>query len=469
MKTPLLATLVALLIAASSCKTSTSTSGTELFPVSTDHKYGFIDRTGKWVINPQFAQVSAFRDGLAMASSVGNEERFGFIDKTGKYVVAPVYVSATVFSDGLAFVVAENKAPVAIDTKGNIKFTLDKAETVHYFSDSLAAFSVAEPGKEEKWGFVDITGDVKIQPMFSATGDFTEGLCAVVNDRGKCGYIDKKGTLVINYQFDLAQPFMYGVAPVCMGKLWGVIDTKGSFIINPQFENVYIDGDIFLATKSDKWGWIDKTGKTIIDFQFDEACPFFTNDMASVKTGKKWGYINRKGAIAINPQFNWVITFDAANAIVANDNGKVGLIDKEGKYTVNPQFGYVAPDYFYMMESSTNNFRTVSSDITSPEKTAGKWLDALLNITGPKDMELLRKLSDRSLDHFLDIIEGIKQYAIKNNTRREPVAIKLLNIKANDSMAVIHYVGSNDPNNIQPLVLKKENGIWVVFNVSEVD
>ena len=122
-----------------------------------------------------------------------------------------------------------------------------------------------------------------------------------------------------------------------------------------------------------------------------------------------------------------------------------------------------------MMESSTNNFRTVSSDITSPEKTAGKWLDALLNITGPKDMELLRKLSDRSLDHFLDIIEGLKQYAIKNNTRREPVAIKLLNIKANDSMAVIHYVGSNDPNNIQPLVLKKENGIWVVFNVSEVD
>lgn len=45
--------------------------------------YGFIDKTGKMVIKPQFRLVSQFNGGLAF---VGYENDYGYIDKTGKTI-----------------------------------------------------------------------------------------------------------------------------------------------------------------------------------------------------------------------------------------------------------------------------------------------------------------------------------------------------------------------------------------------
>ena len=49
----------------------------------------------------------------------------------------------------------------------------------------------------------------------------------------KFGYIDKKGTIVINPQFDDAEGFQRGFARVYLGNKWGYIDTKGDYVWNP--------------------------------------------------------------------------------------------------------------------------------------------------------------------------------------------------------------------------------------------
>ena len=61
---------------------------------TTSSKWGYIDKTGAWVIQPQFDTACPFPEGLA---AVGNTElrrqarftlRWSFIDKTGKVVIA---------------------------------------------------------------------------------------------------------------------------------------------------------------------------------------------------------------------------------------------------------------------------------------------------------------------------------------------------------------------------------------------
>src|SRR5580704_6582350 len=52
---------------------------------------------------------------------------------------------------------------------------------------------------------------------------------------GRWGYIDKSGSIVINPQFDHAQPFAAGLAPVRTGR-WGFVDPTGKIVINPQFD-----------------------------------------------------------------------------------------------------------------------------------------------------------------------------------------------------------------------------------------
>src|SRR5262245_26129532 len=55
--------------------------------------------------------------------------------------------------------------------------------------------------------------------------------------KGKTGFIDKKGQVVITPQFDAADVFSEGLALVSVGGKYGFINTKGELVINPQFES----------------------------------------------------------------------------------------------------------------------------------------------------------------------------------------------------------------------------------------
>ncbi|EAK1349894.1 WG repeat-containing protein, partial [Campylobacter coli] len=52
-----------------------------------------------------------------------------------------------------------------------------------------------------KWGFIDKSGKIVIEPKFDGVGNFSEGL-AGVELNGKWGFIDKSGKIVIEPKFD---------------------------------------------------------------------------------------------------------------------------------------------------------------------------------------------------------------------------------------------------------------------------
>jgi hypothetical protein len=54
--------------------------------VSTAGKMGYIDKEGKYFINPQFDNLEVFFDGLARITVDGKS---GYIDKEGKYIWNP--------------------------------------------------------------------------------------------------------------------------------------------------------------------------------------------------------------------------------------------------------------------------------------------------------------------------------------------------------------------------------------------
>jgi hypothetical protein len=63
-------------------------------------KYGFIDRTGKFVIPPRFYRVQKFSEGRALFVQTGKSH--GFIDSKGQVVIKPEFIDAKSFSEGLA-------------------------------------------------------------------------------------------------------------------------------------------------------------------------------------------------------------------------------------------------------------------------------------------------------------------------------------------------------------------------------
>ena len=83
--------------------------------------YGFIDKSGKVVIEPQFYDVLDFSEGftrveIARTGLYGEPPRaddynWGFIDKSGKVVIEPQFNYVSAFSEGLACVRKDDKEP----------------------------------------------------------------------------------------------------------------------------------------------------------------------------------------------------------------------------------------------------------------------------------------------------------------------------------------------------------------------
>ncbi len=75
-----------------------------LCAVSVDNgaSFGYIDKTGKFVIKPQFNEAEPFFEDLA---AVEVDKKYGYIDKKGNFFVKPQYRSAYRFIKGVGKVI----------------------------------------------------------------------------------------------------------------------------------------------------------------------------------------------------------------------------------------------------------------------------------------------------------------------------------------------------------------------------
>lgn len=368
-----------------SCDSSTPSIKT--VPYKSGDMWGYIDKEGKILINPQFAEATVFIDGIALVRSADN--KYGYIGEDGKYIINPTYKSALPFSEGIACVVPENGKPQFIDEKNNVKFTVNTGEYCGSFNEGLAPVKI-----EDKWCFIDKEGNIKINAQFDYVRLFSEGFAAVSTtnkEKGETlwGFVNKKGEITINYQFKYVGRFNDGLAVVSDGEKYGYIDKSGKYVINPQFEAA---GDfkngMAIISQGSMYGYIDKEGKIIINPQFKNALNFSDdNDIALVwSSDGKAGYIDKDGKYLINPQFEKGTNFYGDVAFVRSAD-KWGIIDKDGKYLVNPQFDKidvdferfkyqtVESDYFdmagiiqkFLGNTDQNNFRGINEKTTFTE------------------------------------------------------------------------------------------------------
>src|SRR5262245_42785657 len=94
-------------------------------------------------------------------------------------------------------------------------------------------------------------------------------------------------------------------------------------------------GPLFPVLVSDRWGYIDRSGKQVIPVQFERA-DRFVGDVAPVRMSR-WGYVNAGGKVSIPYQFDEAMPFQEGRALVELDH-RYGYIGYDGKYVINPQY-----------------------------------------------------------------------------------------------------------------------------------
>jgi hypothetical protein len=193
---------------------------------------GFIDKSGKLAIPKRFGFAYSFRNGIAAASDDTKADRWGFIDKTGHWVIAPNFDWADPFEEGFAAV-----------------------------------------NRKRDCGFIDLTGKFVLRPSVpvgetdcaTVWGSFHDGLSRWRFGK-KFGYIDHTGKIAIEPRFDLTSGFSEGLAAVQEGGLWGYIDTHGTMVIKPRdlhSAEAFHNGLARVVTKDGKHGYLDRSGKYV--------------------------------------------------------------------------------------------------------------------------------------------------------------------------------------------------------------
>ncbi len=188
------------------------TSQYKVFQDKTTGFYGY-KYNDEVVIPATLYETWGFSEGLAR---IRDRQKYGFIDKTGKVVIEPIYSDARDFHEGYA-IVKENRWIFIDKTGARLSGPWSGAKD---FSEGLAA--VYDGGKE-LWGFIDKSGNLKIPAEFYKVSSFHDGVCAVKYNSyayATWGYIDKEGEIVIPFEYDNAGDFENGKASVKQNGSW---------------------------------------------------------------------------------------------------------------------------------------------------------------------------------------------------------------------------------------------------------
>ena len=282
--------------------------GAVLFPyaapdASGELRWGYMDGDGRAMISPQFDFADLFNSGRGVVEMRGQA---GVVDAEGAYVVRPYFVLSDAddtalrpFWDGLA-AARKGGAWGFINPAGSFaippKFEGDEGfATVGDFSEGLAWFRQASAvGGADRYGFIDATGEVMIEPRPGPVNDFGEGLAGYTR-QGRWGFMDRDGREVIKPSWDGVGVFADGLAPALREGRWGYIDRRGKWAIQPAWRavNVFSDGVAAVQTETG-WGFIDASGALVLPAVYDEAT-WFANGLARVaKDGERF-YIDREG------------------------------------------------------------------------------------------------------------------------------------------------------------------------------
>ena len=293
------------------------------FPVTMDGKQGYIDRSGRLVIEPTFDHADTFSYGLA---SVIVGRRWGYIDYSGNYVVEPQYDECGRMEDGMGHIWLNGRWGL-INRHGKVVVP-PKYTSVGTLSEGMFSFQV---GGRELWkdsgfhggkkGLMNRAGKIVVRPRFAAIRVFRRGR-ARVNTGGKP---------------DLKTGFIEG------GK-WGTIDKTGRYLVKPTAdapENKL--GQQESGQKPVKW---DSPADTYVPWRkFGKP----SEGMTAIKNKMgKYGFIDRSGKVVIEPVFDGVGWFSEGRVSVSvggfSDSsaqppfGKTAFIDRTGKFITQPKY-----------------------------------------------------------------------------------------------------------------------------------
>ncbi|MDR7077114.1 hypothetical protein J2Y03_002137 [Neobacillus niacini] len=300
---------------------------------------GIINSDSYFIVNPKYDTISPFSEGRA---TVIDSEGFKIIDESGKVITPKAYSIISDYQEGRAVAANTNEQGEYLygylNRRGNEVIALSY-ESANNFINGKALVKM----KAGSFALIDLTGKVLKSYPYEMVDDYGEGMLAFrKSNEGKWGYMDESGKVMIEPKFTGTQSFIEGKAIVNVDNNYGLIDTQGNYIIKPNYNSLlYLGENRFALGKSPdsenpylfpKYAIADSSGQLYTGFIYNGVSSY-KDGIASAYNDENTFFIDKHGqriAHLPNVSGSGSLTFDKS-LIKGDIDLHILYFDKNGK------------------------------------------------------------------------------------------------------------------------------------------
>ena len=303
------------------------------FKVRKDGKYGIVDGDGKSVIQPQYADIDILGKDNKSGFIVKNDNgKFGIVDYSNTQILEAKYDSIENVYGNNMYVVTVNGKQKVVNKSGEDVLTtgFDSIKEILANQENAVIYE-----KTNKFGVMNISGENVIEAQYDSLEETKIGTFIASKD-GKYGiininkeeklpfeyssiYFSEKADLYVAEDSNFNSKILNNNLDVKVsGILLELNESKGYLKLrvdevnkyyNFKFEEkqeseIYTNRTLFLSKKDGKYGYVDKNGKVIVDYIYDDAMEQNDFGFVAVKKDGKWGSLDGKGNSVQEPIYN---------------------------------------------------------------------------------------------------------------------------------------------------------------------
>ena len=298
--------------------------------VKKDGKVGLVNEKGQTIINTEYKDIKTLKEGYKNEYIIVNDNnQYGIISTTGTIIVEPKYEDVKYLNNSEMFAVKETGIWKLINKDSQILIDGGYDNIIEAKGENV----VVEKGG--KYGVVTTKNEEKI-PVEYEQIKYTFSIYYIAKTGGKYGIINLNNEQVKDFNYtnmnyvekgDFIQADVSDTETVIFDnnlseRISGIvseINQEEGYIkvytnneykyYNFKFEekkssDILTANSLFLSKKDGKYGYVNKDGKVIIDYIYEDGTEQNSCGFAAVKKDGLWGSINKIGAVELEPSIN---------------------------------------------------------------------------------------------------------------------------------------------------------------------
>lgn len=293
-------------------------------------QYG-VSKDNKQIINNEYQDIEY--DDSNNIFIIQKGENYGVANIEGNITI-PVE-NSSVQSKGQYIYIEKDGEQWVCDASGN-KVDVDFNETIMETSNENYKIIINTESSSSYYGVIDANNNEIIKAEYLYIEYAFDNYFIACGKNGKLGMLDSNGNAVIELKYDLVQKMQNKnmvqtlIADTNTTELYSssmqkictmdnaTIETQDDYVkvysttelhyynsegTEISSSKIFTDNKLFAEVKDGKWGYVDSSGATKVEFEYEMVTEFNEYGYAAVKKDGKWGCIDSSGNIVLEPTY----------------------------------------------------------------------------------------------------------------------------------------------------------------------